>query len=706
MLGSTQTGLGSVPTAAGDDSSGGGDGTITSVTSAAGTIDVTNPAGPVVNVEVNLATAPPPLVSAISSAGVSEQAARADHTHGSTVADWGTAGSIRYFACDGTNGNDANAGWSDASQAAAGAVAVKTLTRLAAIIPKVGQSREFRAAIHAGAYSDPILDLSGLVGYAKMLVIGTATVPSAGATAFLGDANDTICAGMTTATGMNVAGYNATAYSVDGEGTPSLTLQLAGGGAPAFAAPPARPYGCRLRFDAATTTVALRNFADSIIFVTGGNTLVLGEPLPANPVAGDVCYIEMPGVSGQGSTLCQESGSQNGPLQIAGVSCGALRMVGGAIMVAGCEASSVIGSGTNYMATRLISNVPSTSRVQGMGMRSDTTQLFGGFATLFDSVDTGVNGVFALEELSFIQWERCAAPGMVLYGGAHAIGNNVAENVGTNSSTTHGATCQIWGVITSGLVTGVQPAGLINYGGYGLARIRFRNMGANPCVRVNGAGLGVSIQNISGGVADGNADVGLDLSPAGLSGNTIGAMGCALALVGTPSATGSNGDVRLADGQIVSWTALLTTGISDSRGNRVISATGPTSLTKFSGPIIGAVGAQLTYFSDPGPYGASGEVNQTTPCRYPTSQRLAIRMRVTNVFNNSVNATTVTLYKNGVATAMQVSIPAGSATYTKFLDAAHPVLFADGDDYDLRGDDPAGDSGGAVNVTGALEWAV
>jgi hypothetical protein len=100
-----------------------------------------------------------------------------------------------YFACDGTNGDDAHAGWSDVSQAEAGLVAVKTLDALTRIVPRFGAGRTARVAIRAGNYaSDTILDLSGFTGYKRLLFTGTADVPSAGAVAFNGDTNDFLSA--------------------------------------------------------------------------------------------------------------------------------------------------------------------------------------------------------------------------------------------------------------------------------------------------------------------------------------------------------------------------------------------------------------------------------------------------------------------------------------------------------------------------------
>jgi hypothetical protein len=124
-------------------------------------------------------------------------------------------------------------------------------------------------------------------------------------------------------------------------------------------------------------------------------------------------------------------------------------------------------------------------------------------------------------------------------------------------------------------------------------------------------------------------------------------------------------------------------------------------ITKFSGAIIGGAGVTVSYLSDGGFIGA---VNQTTAIRYPTSARTAKRLRVNSVSNTSANVVTCTLYQNGVATTMKISIPAASAANTK-LSVDGSIKFADGDDFDLRLDDAA-DVGAVVNVTAALEWQI
>lgn len=121
----------------------------------------------------------------------------------------------------------------------------------------------------------------------------------------------------------------------------------------------------------------------------------------------------------------------------------------------------------------------------------------------------------------------------------------------------------------------------------------------------------------------------------------------------------------------------------------------------FTGVITGDVGATVSYLADGGLVGA---VNQTTPFRRPTGSRQFLALRVTVISDNSVNAVTATLYQNGAPTTMTVTIPAGSAPNTKFTDFAHATFFNDGDDFDLRLDNPGADAGHTVAVSAALEY--
>ena len=209
-------------------------------------------------------------------------------------------GVVRYYAVDYDNGDDTNAGYSDASMAAAGVVALKTLEQLRLVLPRTGNGRTAVIAVAARAAgatyrniadsADDILEFVGFSGYQKIVVRGTGTVATAGATAFANDTADKIACGAKIATGTNVGGYNPSG-SIS---TSTFDCQLSGGGAPGLTAEPAL-VGKRIRFDSTTATVALQNVC-RMIYSNDTDTITVDRNLPATPTASDVFYIEDPGV--------------------------------------------------------------------------------------------------------------------------------------------------------------------------------------------------------------------------------------------------------------------------------------------------------------------------------------------------------------------------------------------------------------------------
>jgi hypothetical protein len=492
------------------------------------------------------------------------------------AADWGSGvGALRYFAVDTAGGNDANVGFSDVSQSAAGAVAKKTLQGLLAILPRCGNGRQARVAIRAGSYAaaDAIFPFSGYVGYQKLVVTGTDTVASAGATAFQGDTNDAICAGMTTAAGMNVAGYNVTAYTNDA-GTITATLQKVGGADPGFGAMPGAPYGCRIRGDVGNSA-GLQNACAMVLRTIGTNQVIINLDFGAAPLGSDVFYIEDPGVTGITQTLCHMTGgdSQQGnpAVQLSGLSLGTLETTQSRIRISGCKTASVIGVDTDFFidATALAIGAIGPFVTVGTGLHRTAIWNHEGGDLHLLSMAGDTNGAI-FNNYTKLLWERCAEGGQVsVYNGKPTGGNNIVATFGTNSSTAHGATCQVWG--TAGAPQGTLTCGVFLGGAVYGGRVRVLNAGANPAFRLCGGGLGVVVQGFTGNSADGNTDVGFDLTPSGLSANTVGAMGCTVAIVGTPDVTGTVGDIRLSDGAVVSW-ATARSGIFDANDNKLFAA--------------------------------------------------------------------------------------------------------------------------------------
>lgn len=618
------------------------------------------------------------------------------------VADWPIA-SVRWYALDGTSGNDSNPGYSDTTSADAGTKAKLTLAGLASILPRVGRGRKLCIVIRAGDYSaQGGLDvlLSSMDGYAAgfPVVVATDTVASAGATAFAGDAADRTCLGMTTATGMNAAGYNPT-------GALSASLiqcVLNGGGAPSFAAEPAVPMGMRMRFASNTATAALRNICRQVRVVSGGDTITPLSAFPAVPDAADVFYLEMPNAIFAASVVNIPG---NSAASVAGFkTSGTLTFLNGRVTFAGCQFSGVQTRGGDFQPYLSYTDETSTSRTVGMGVRVDTTVT--SFAV--GAWNASNNPAFALSVVSTTSFNSLAgfgiSNGATTWAGITVVNcQGIPENQASQVSTSIGGRShssqppvRIRGAVNTG--SPAKAGGIVIQGSrLTLDAISFESMGANPAIVVRGTS-DVTVSNDQVG-STGNTDVGLDLTQS---------FNSRINIIDAPTVTGSAGDVRLAGGQIVTWAQAAATGIVDSNGNRFVSAAvaGPLTIQKFSGAIVSSAGgATISYLADTG---AQLIVANLAAHRYPTSMRLAMRLRVTKLYAAGVltNNITCTLYKNAVATAMTVTVLTADAVNTKYVDSAHPILFVDGDDYDLRLDDAADALMGVGPVSAALEWAV
>jgi hypothetical protein len=617
-----------------------------------------------------------------------------------TAANW-KVGIIRVYAVDGVNGDDSHLGYSDAASssaadyaiacAAAGAVAKKTFAGLGAIFPRLGASRDVEVVIANGGvntaatYTALDVFLGGIVGgYNKIAVRATGTNTTAGAVAFDGSANDCTYQGGITFTGGNAAGYNPTGAAT----TTSLPCTLAGGGAAALPAEPGAPLGWRVRFDAATTTVALRNQCRQIAQVVG-DTITPQTAFTAAPAAADVFYIEQAGINvpqsviGYGSNG-EGAGANTDNINVTGIRCtGTLVLPSASVRLcfASCNSLNLLGQFSLFAANMIYAHPVRGNLTIGGGLRVEA-------ASANVSLSAGqFTGTGLVSAASVTQ---TTSTGLVSTWGAGSFVNGtlIIQNsympVGLDTGFT--AMFGLDVALAAPRVTG-RIRILNTRGTFSLASVT--GAGANPAITIEGQSI-VAFRNVVSG-STGNTDVGLDLTAARESTIILGTQ---------PTVTGTLGDVRLAGGQIITWAQAML-GVVDSKGNRIIGTTAPMGAIKFSGTIVGGAGATVEYLNDAGPGLAA---NQTTPTRYPTSQRLMLRLRVTSLSNTSANAVTCTLYKNGAPTAMQVSIPAATVANTKFVDSAHPIFFTDGDDFDLRLDDAA-DVGAIVNVSALLEYA-
>jgi hypothetical protein len=694
---------------------GGGSG-ITGATSGDGTIELTNPTGPTTDFAVNPAhvvTSFAGLVGTVTESSDSllpQTIAGQNIATGQTIAANWAAATVRYYALDGVNGNDANAGFSDVSATAAGAAAKKTIAGMAAIFPQNGRDRKVVLLIAAASYAGQgglDLILGSCYGYAPLfpLVRATVTSATAGCTAFDNSVADKLMAGFVTATGMNAAGYNPVA-AFDVSAIKCLTVAA---GAPAFPAEPGLPLGCRIRFDANTTTAALRNVSRPIIGIAAADTLTLPNnatsagALPAVPVGTDIFYIEMPGVTIDQTNLLvwQNNGTSavRPPVQqIVGVNFSGFPVfTGGRLILAGCFGS--VQAQNRIDTPFFYTDESNTARTVGLGLRcAGQAGALGnaggnGFNALGANAPIVAVGPFSVAHCSSFNLSDGS------YFGAGLQLLNCRADPSINAATTEplsllgGRTINGQSpirVVGSGAGAGITAGTILQSTDLAIGRCSLTGAGAHPALALIGKCAISAGATLAG--STGNTDVGLDLTLAS---------GCTIILDSAPTVTGTNGDVRLANGNVVSW-AVAFLGLVDSAGNRFVSgaaASVPTVPTTFSGALLGGAAQVIAYLANMGTVGA---VNQLNPFAWPTSSRYALRLRANMRANSATGVVTLQLMKNGVGTAQLVTWNAGVVGAAQ--DFAHPILFQDTDTYDLRILNAGADVGAVSSLSAAIEW--
>lgn len=657
-------------------------GGITQITSPDLSITVTSPLGPITSL----------ALASLSSLSIAGQAR------------W-TLGVARIYAVDFVNGLDTNRGYADAASSstadyalavqAAGLVAKKTIGGLAAIFPRVGAGRVCEIVVANGgvntvqAYTEALETLlAGVVGYSSTFSVrGTGTNTTAGAVAFDGSANDVLYLGAITAPGMNAAGYKPT-------GSPTTTVVqclTAAGGAPGFGAEPAAPCGYRIRFDAATATAALRNICRMVIKVAGTDTLTFPDALPAVPVGGgtpDTFYIEQVGVTFPASTV-----GVGAVVSLAGV--------GFAGAFTSTLASSVTlaftQSATSYTftrttvvsAARAYTNVARGSQTVG-GSRATTSASFADTPTLT------LNGLCTVTSLSITTCSSLTILAGFVSGTSWTLSN--INGLAGGSVSNIGGTAAVVSLpprIINGNIT------LSNGGRIGISQVAINSSGGQYLLTTAGpwtinmalAGANTSITGVNSGGAGGlNPGTSGALNNFGLSTFILGAT--------LPTLTGTV-EVAMSGGLNATWAQLgAGAGFTDINGNRFIGAGQAAGVPVFfSGTLFGGAGATLTYLANAGDALA---VNNTTPLAYPGPGAVTSTLLVKPRVNTMANACTATLYKNGVATAMTVSIPAGT---TAVVSVGGSVQLFPTDVFDLRLDDAVADATHTLAVSATLRLA-
>jgi hypothetical protein len=649
-------------------------------------------------------------------------------------ATW-TLGVTRIYAVDGVNGNDLNKGYADPTTtgnaayqvacAAAGLVAKKTLAGLAQIFPIDGAGRRVEIVVAnggvntVGTYTDSLsVVLAGVTGYLGPCVRTTGTNPTAGVVAFDGSATDVAYLGAITATGMNVAGYNPT-------GAPTTTvvqcLQV-GGAAPGFGTEPLIPFGARIRFDVNTTTAALRNVIREVVKVDTANTLTFPDVLPAVPVASDVFYIELPGVSLPGMTIFGNwtvSATMN---QIVGFSFSTLASVGdgryqvGFCQVAttqslnftGCPAAIVNRAYTHPVRGNITVGPTRVGSTAGSASASFTNSGVSSNGLCVAGVNSGSN-ITITNPTSLVLTAGVATNGPINFTQLNQLPCGNTINVFTNATPNVGGTGAVVSVpvrTMDGLFSFAQ-GGNISISQCSVVAI----VNAQGCLIFDEAFTQFVSASYRINLAEARANTFVTgSSPAG--GLGISLTNNSLVILdpsNLPTIAGSFGQVGTGQTQMT-WSQASNggNGFSDRSGSRFQGLwTGNSNFPlKFSGTLFGGAAATLTYLSDAGDALA---VNNTTPMAYPgtglTFGSLVVKPRV----NTMANSCTVKLYINGApSTGILVTIPAGSTALQTFVIPA-PNNFAgvvlNGDTYDLRIDDAAADAGHTLAVSAILTFS-
>lgn len=145
-------------------------------------------------------------------------------------------------------------------------------------------------------------------------------------------------------------------------------------------------------------------------------------------------------------------------------------------------------------------------------------------------------------------------------------------------------------------------------------------------------------------------------------------------------------DFVVLDGVVTNYPR-ATISINNPLGGGVVDAAAPTwtGTINLTVVLVTANGSTTTSFAaNPGTLLLLATANQTLGQRFPTSQRWIKRMRINKRIAGGSVPAVFTLVKNGVATTQTLTAAAADPVGTKYVDSAHPIFFADGDDFDVQ----------------------
>jgi hypothetical protein len=459
------------------------------------------------------------------------------------AADWAIA-TTRFFMVDFILGDDVNhVGYNDGSPDAA--KAIKTLSRLAAIIPRFGAGRTIKVLIRGGA-----TNVSSVVNYAESLdlrYMGYDQIQARGSTDLTDSATDRALQGYIVA----VAGPNGDQSFTCGSGSTTSLINVA----TALTANACRGY--RIRFSG-NNTVALANQCRDV-HTNGTGDITPGSLTSTAAAAGDTFWIEKAGARITGWNV---NGAQARRCLLSGLECSAgvtSRPMKGSLYLSGMffaaggltyySPSDTGGIGGTYI------DADGTALAIGVGVRATTG------CTLTSSpgstdVTSALSNIYAMSTtLTFNNFQNqillgasCYAVGAITF---NQCGKNTRDcTIGQGSTgsrrlksdstvTILGCSARIQGVDCTKLILGNSTIG---------------------------AGNHMTVDDIVGT----SADFGIDVS--NNYGSTI-----LFGKISSNSITGPSGDIKLAGGAVTTHAAMTTVGFIDEQGNALSGTAGLTN---------------------------------------------------------------------------------------------------------------------------------
>lgn len=481
----------------------------------------------------------------------------------------------------------------------------KTLERVGQLLPRWGNNATVVVLVRPRTAGATYLNIAGAiqdaswceqVGSWKRNLLPRPTLD------FVNDINDKIVCGFqisTTGFASSAIGYNCTA------GATALalgTVQINGGGAPGFpveALGTSAILGKRIRFDNATTTVALRN-ATSNIWRNTAAGLVLGDALPAVPVAADIFYVEEPGL--RVGAYNPNFGFNIGLMAVGfrTTSGNPLIQGGQIVQMSGIETSgSVITNGANTFAfLRSYNDELGTTRVLGISHRIEGASLAMIRHMVAQDESGYCNGITASTGCTRVIFGSAA----VYRNGAQALQNGTASPNPTNAApgwllgNSSSATRQRTRITATGSVFG----GMALFGVPG-ANIRGVDT-SNQTIQCINAQMQSGILLVDDVVSTdgGNTDVVLDVSASYTLTVIVGSLAA-------NTVTATLGDVRLNGGVLgAPFSGLVDTNYMDTAQNNVTGAVDTVSGNVIQ--LVNASGGTIPQFSVVRQNGVTGQM--------------------------------------------------------------------------------------------------